>query len=97
MKCRKCGQDKLDYHFFAFKGWYVKEFFANPLSLSGQCFDCNGPYKCLKCGEVKPASDFRIGGRVCVACKNPQIINGAPVENAFAVLSGAVDTQDGDS
>jgi len=36
MKCVKCGQAKDDYEFFSFRGNYLKEFFANPLTLTGQ-------------------------------------------------------------
>jgi len=69
MKCLTCGFDKTPYHFFSFRGRYTKAFFANPQAKHGNCFECNGPYKCIQCGEVKHALNFRIGGRICDTCK----------------------------
>lgn len=59
MKCTVCHEDKELYHFY--KGSTV-------------CFDCDGPYECIVCGELKPASEFRIQGQVCRDCKqvNPK-------------------------
>lgn len=73
MKCTKCGLEKPNYHFIAFTGIYQKEFFANPTALNSQCWDCNSPYKCIICNEVKEASEFRVGGRVCRMCKDDKM------------------------
>lgn len=94
MKCPKCEQEKPDYHFFAFRGNYLKDFFANPLTLIGQCFDCNGPYKCVYCGVVQDASEFRVGGRVCNTCKSVGIHNVAPVAEARNDQHSTNDTLD---
>ncbi len=70
MKCLTCGLDKAPYHFFSFRGRYDKTFFANAQAKHGNCFECNGPYQCIRCGQVKASSGFRVGGRVCLACKS---------------------------
>lgn len=95
MKCVKCGQAKDDYEFFSFRGNYLKEFFANPLTLTGQCFDCNAPYKCICCGIVQDANQFRVNGRICETCKTAGIHRPSPVADAFAaptVLNAHNDT-----
>lgn len=92
MICVKCGQTKPDYHFFAFRGNYLKEFFANPKAMNGQCFECNAPYKCIACGEIKDASAFRVGGRVCDTCKSAGILFLAPVADAITDAVASVDT-----
>lgn len=70
MICPHCKQDKTPYHFFSFRGNYDKaRFHAMIPDVEGLCFDCGGPYRCLICGEFKPASDYRLQGRVCQSCK----------------------------
>lgn len=83
MKCSKCGEVKTDYHFFSFRGNYIKEFFANPLTLNGQCFDCNAPYKCLCCGVIQDSDQFRVQGRICKTCKDSGILR--PSRVAYAI------------
>jgi len=87
--CVKCGQDKPAYHFFSFRGNYASEFFANPQSMNGQCFECNGPYKCIYCGVVQPADQFRVQGRVCLSCKTTGIHNISRVEDALNTANSA--------
>ena len=83
--CKCCGQNKPDYHFFSFRGNYNTDFFANPLALNGNCFECNGPYKCICCNVVQPANQFRVNGRVCTTCKDSGICTPSRVTNAFSV------------
>jgi hypothetical protein len=83
MKCPKCEQVKPDYHFFSFRGNYIKDFFANPQALNGQCFDCNGPYKCICCGVVQESTQFRVNGRICDTCKNAGIYRPSRLTDAF--------------
>ncbi len=73
MKCTKCGLEKPNFHFILLWNIHTKEFFVNPDADSSQCYDCNGPYRCIICNQVKEASEFRVGGRVCHACKPPTI------------------------
>lgn len=68
IRCHVCGEDKPRYHFFSPRGRYNKEFFANGVPDGHTCWDCGGDYKCLGCGEVKPAHQFRIQGRYCADC-----------------------------
>ncbi len=68
--CKVCGQDKPPVHFFKHSGKYNQDFFTTELGYTpGVCFECASPYRCIVCHEVKPASDYRIQGRVCMACK----------------------------
>ena len=66
--CRVCGEDKPPYHFFKPRGKYNKAFFADGIPDGHTCWDCAGDYRCLGCGHVKPAYQFRIQGRFCVDC-----------------------------
>lgn len=88
MKCSKCGQVKPDYQFFSFRGNYLNEFFANPLTLNGQCFDCNAPYKCICCGVIQDADQFRVQGRTCKTCKDSGILRPSRVTGAFSDVEG---------
>ena len=73
MKCTQCQQDKSIYNFFNFRGKYNRTFFTRPIEeISGLCFDCAGPYRCLSCGAIQDASEFRLQGRYCHACKSPK-------------------------
>lgn len=69
MICRMCGEDKPPYEFFKPRGKYNKAFFAAGTPDGHTCWDCGGPYKCLGCGQVKPAADYRIQGRFCSDCR----------------------------
>lgn len=84
--CKCCNQNKPDYHFFSFRGTYLKDFFANPLALNGNCFECNGPYKCICCGIVQDANQFRVNGRICITCKSNGICRSSRVTGAFSPL-----------
>jgi hypothetical protein len=68
--CKVCGVDKDPYHFFKHSGKYTQDFFTTELGYTpGVCFACAGPYKCVVCECVKPASEYRLQGRVCESCK----------------------------
>lgn len=68
--CKVCGQDKDAYHYFKHAGKYTQDFFTTePGYTPGVCFSCAGPYRCVVCEEIKPASEYRLQGRVCKACK----------------------------
>lgn len=68
--CKVCGQDKPRYHYFHHSGVYNKSFFTTQEGFtSGVCFDCASPYRCVSCGQVKPASEYRVQGRVCLECR----------------------------
>lgn len=69
MICRKCGADKPPYNYFNPRNKFNTEFFVNPPD-GKTCFDCGGDYKCITCGEVKPASEYRCQGRICKGCKH---------------------------
>lgn len=73
MKCTKCGLEKPNYHFINLYHSHFKSLFANPDASNSQCWDCNSPYKCIICNQVKEASEFRVGGRICHTCKPPTI------------------------
>ena len=87
MKCVVCGEIKDDYQFFKFRNKFNKEFFhAGIPQTDGVCWHCAAPYKCVGCGEVKAADQFRIGGRYCVDCRTVGITN-------LQVLSGVNQTE----
>ena len=68
--CVECGRDLPPYHYFNFRNKYDRAFWANGIpSNNNTCFDCCGPYRCICCHEVKPASEFRLQGRMCKDCK----------------------------
>lgn len=68
--CSVCGEDKSPYHYFKHSGKYNQDFFTTELGYTnGVCFDCAGPYRCIMCGQIKPASDYRLQGRICTSCK----------------------------
>lgn len=71
--CKVCGRDLPLYNFFKFAGTYDRTFWVNfpPLELQNHiCFECAAPYRCIECGEIKGASEFRIQGQVCKTCKS---------------------------
>lgn len=74
MKCPQCQNERSNYSFYSFRGnQHVakSQFFTRPIEdINGACFDCAGPYRCLTCGEVKDASEFRLQGRICHSCKS---------------------------
>lgn len=68
--CAVCGEDKPHYNFFHFTGKYDESFFTRQRSAkSNVCFACGGPYRCIYCGDVKDASEYRVQGRVCKSCR----------------------------
>lgn len=68
--CKVCGDDKPAYHYFKHAGKYTQDFFTTELGYTpGVCWECAGDYRCITCHEVKPASEFRVQGRICTACK----------------------------
>lgn len=76
MVCSVCGRDLPPYNFTQFRMTddVDRRFFASARRdkhgfVEGVCWECNGPYRCLQCGEVKPASEFRLQGRYCKDCK----------------------------
>ena len=70
IQCSCCGQAKTEYNFFNGKlNRETRYFITNPDWTPKHCFTCNGPYRCLGCGVVQDASQFRIGGRFCHHCK----------------------------
>lgn len=73
MICKVCGRDLPLYHFFKFSGVDDKSFWLHypaPELQNHICFECAAPYKCIECGEYKDASEFRIQGMICKACKS---------------------------
>jgi hypothetical protein len=94
MICTCCNQTKPDYHFLSRFGKatsVTRFFFVNPDFSPTQCWACNGDYRCLGCGVIQDASQFRVGGRFCIACKNAGIYQVLPEAYAFrdAVASGS--------
>lgn len=72
--CSCCGQDKTPYNYFNGKrGREMRYFITNPAWSTTRCFQCNGDYRCLGCGVVQDASQFRVGGRFCQSCKDAGI------------------------
>jgi hypothetical protein len=68
--CKECGTDKPAYHYFKHSGKYTQDFFTTELGYTpGVCWECAGPYRCVVCEGVKPASEYRVQGRVCNECK----------------------------
>lgn len=74
MICKGCNHNKSNYHFFNFRNNYKvakSTFFTRPIDeIDRLCFDCAAPYRCLGCGAVKGASEFRLQGRYCLDCRN---------------------------
>lgn len=70
--CDTCGRDLPPSHFYLHfgnkdhGGFFITE---KALHSNNTCFECAAPYRCLGCHKIKPASEFRIGGRFCKACK----------------------------
>ncbi len=69
MECTRCHQDLEPYHFFKPRNTFDKAFFAAGVPDGNTCFSCAGDYQCVQCNTVKPASEFRLQGRVCKSCK----------------------------
>lgn len=89
IKCKVCGVDKDPYHYFKHAGKYTQDFFTTELGYTpGVCWECAGDYRCITCHEVKPASEFRIQGRICNACKGSK----ASHNGAFADTSTVDDS-----
>jgi hypothetical protein len=98
MICSKCGQTKSDYHFYSRLGKtfrVTRFFFINPDFSPLQCWECNGDYRCLGCGEVKNASQFRVGGRFCHTCKEAGIYK--VLTEAYALPEASTDVGSLDS
>lgn len=70
MICKHCGQGLVNYHFFNPRNKFDKAFFAAGVPDGNTCFACAGDYQCIECKTVKPASEFRLQGRICHDCKN---------------------------
>jgi hypothetical protein len=71
--CDTCGRDLPPSHYFMHRGSkdHGGFFITAKARLSNKtCFECAAPYKCLGCNEIKPASEFRIGGRYCASCRS---------------------------
>lgn len=76
--CAICGEDKQPHHFTLFHRLSAEDeaFFINARRdvrnnyRNDVCWECNGGYRCLECGNVFPASDFRVQGRYCKHCKS---------------------------
>ena len=79
--CKVCGQDKEPYQFFIYSGKYDREFFVTGHQ-PGACWECAGPYRCVVCHEVKPASEYRPQGRICNSCKQARLDFVAPQKRA---------------
>lgn len=62
MKCPNCGETKDDYHFFKHRNKYDRFFFAAGIPHKDICWACGGPYKCVGCQQIKPHTEFRVGG-----------------------------------
>ncbi len=78
--CAVCGEDKAPYNYFNFRNKYDREFWANGIpGNNNTCFDCAGPYRCICCHEVKPATEFRLQGRICKDCKAEGGFKNTPV------------------
>jgi hypothetical protein len=75
MICPICGETKPDYHFFKHRNKYDKTFFANGIPKVDICWACGSSYKCVGCQQVKPHTEFRVGGRFCVDCRTAGISN----------------------
>lgn len=69
MKCIKCERELSDYQFFNPRNHYYREFFSSGTPNGKVCFECAGDYECIRCHVVKPASEFRVQGRMCKSCK----------------------------
>lgn len=78
MICRVCNRDLPLVHFYRHlrgkedylpnTGYFVSEY---SLARSNDvCFECASPYRCVECGEIKPAAEYRLQGRMCKACKS---------------------------
>jgi len=92
MICTCCNIDKSEYDFYSRFGKsfnVTRFFFVNPEFSVLKCWTCNGPYRCLGCGETKPASAFRVGGRFCCTCKSAGIYRVLP--EAYAPNNTVVD------
>lgn len=84
IRCMKCGQDYPPYYFFSPRGKYNKTFFASGIPLSHVCWYCAAPYRCVQCGEIREASEFRVMGRICNHCKTSTMASrtsSLPMEN----------------
>ena len=72
MICKKCGVDKSRYNFFDYSGKYDRTFFVGGWQ-PGLCWECASPYRCIECHEIKPASSYRLMGRICADCKSRKL------------------------
>lgn len=89
--CKECGTDKPAYHYFKHSGKYTQDFFTTELGYTnGVCFDCAGDYRCITCHEVKPASEFRVQGRICKACKTAPRTSSAAQSSDFDAIQDTV-------
>lgn len=94
--CDTCGRDLPPSHFYWHRGSkdHGGFFITDKARYSNKtCFECAAPYKCLGCGEIKPASEFRIGGRYCIACRNAGINHVTREKNARLAQSAMDDAQ----
>ncbi len=74
MECTVCKEDKTPYNFFLHRYTYNQTFSITTLGFtSSVCFDCGGPYRCVKCGEIHPSTSYRVQGRMCNYCRNAEI------------------------
>jgi hypothetical protein len=74
MICDTCGRTLPPYHFYKhsnIKADRAEAFFTTEKAFTSDhtCFECAGPYRCIRCQIVQPASEFRIQGRICRTCK----------------------------
>lgn len=68
MVCKVCGVDKDPYHFFNYSGKYDRKFFVTGWQ-PGVCWECAAPYRCINCGQIQDADQYRVMGRICKTCK----------------------------
>lgn len=98
IKCKVCGVDKDPYHYFKHAGKYTQDFFTTELGYTpGVCWTCAGPYKCVVCEQVKDASEFRVQGRICMACKTAPRTSNAAQSSDFDAnqVSEAINVENG--
>ena len=91
MTCKTCGRDLPPYHFFNPRGKYNKHFFIHGV-VPNMCFECAGPYRCAGCNEIKPASAFRIQGRLCADCRQEGVLYATNNDFGDETVSEAIDS-----
>ncbi len=94
--CSCCGQDKPAYHFYSPYGKttnVTRFFFVNSAFSTTRCWECNGGYRCLYCGVVQDANQFRVGGRRCIGCKNAGISKMVAEKEMRRILNSEKDTR----